>query len=255
MKVVILAGGFGTRLAEYTDLIPKPMVQIGGEPIISHIMKIYSKFGYKDFCIALGYKSEVIKRYFLDYQTINSDFTVNLSTNSVEFHNKNVNDWKISLIETGKNSMTGGRLKKLKNFIGNNPFMMTYGDGVANVNIKKLVEFHKKKGKVATMTAVKPRSRYGMLDLQSNLVKNFEEKPVIGQGWINGGFFVFNPDIFNYLKDENSILEKEPLERLSREGQLAAFKHEGFWQCMDSKKDKDYLEKSFEKSQTPPWLI
>jgi len=221
MKIILLAGGLGTRLSEYTKTIPKPMIDIGGKPILFHIMKQYAKYGHKDFYIALGYKGEVIKKFF----------------------NKKFFDWNINLIETGKNTMTGGRLKRLKKFIGNESFMMTYGDGLSNVNFKKLLKFHKKNKKLVTLTAVRPPARFGVLKLKGQRVSYFKEKSKRDENWINGGFFVMEPKFFRFLKNDHTILEKEPLENVAKKKQLAAFKHEGFWQCMDTKRDKDNLTK------------
>tara|TARA_Y100000590_G_C15499520_1_gene931017 strand:- start:112 stop:819 length:708 start_codon:yes stop_codon:yes gene_type:complete len=231
MKVIILAGGFGTRLAEYTDTIPKPMVPIGDKPIIQHIMQIYANYGHKEFYVALGYKGEVIKKYF---------------------QNK-VNDWKINLIDTGRNSMTGGRVKRLEKIIGNETFMLTYGDGLSNINIDELISFHKKHKKMVTISAVRPPARFGALKLKDSEVVSFKEKSQLEESWINGGFFVINPDFFNLIKNDETVLEKEPLEKIASIKQLKAFRHEGFWQCMDHKLDKDLLEDMYKKGQAP-WL-
>ena len=222
MKVILLAGGLGTRLSEYTKTIPKPMIKIGGKPMLLHIMKQYAKYGYKDFYIAIGYKGEMIKNYF----------------------NKKFFDWNIHLIETGKNTMTGGRLKRLKKYIGKETFMMTYGDGLSNVNLKKLLKFHKKNKKLATLTAVRPPARFGALKLKGKHVSYFKEKSKLDEGWINGGFFVIEPEFLNFIKNDNTYLEREPLETATKKGQLIAFRHEGFWQCMDTKRDKDRLDKT-----------
>tara|TARA_B100000579_G_scaffold82656_1_gene64416 strand:+ start:1539 stop:2231 length:693 start_codon:yes stop_codon:yes gene_type:complete len=222
MKVVILAGGFGTRISEYTKVIPKPMIKILGKPILFHIMSHYAKYGFKDFYITLGYKGEIIKRYF----------------------KKKKLSWNINLIETGKNTMTGGRLKKLQKSIGKETFMMTYGDGLSNINLKKLLNFHKKNKKIATLTAVRPPARFGALKIKGSNVTYFKEKSKIDEGWINGGFFVLEPTFFKYIKSSKTYLEKEPLEAVTKRKQLAAYKHKGFWQCMDTKRDKDRLEKT-----------
>ena len=219
MKVIILAGGFGTRLSEYTKTIPKPMIDINGKPILFHIMKQYANYGFKNFYIALGYKGEVIKRFF----------------------KRKFFDWNIHLIETGKNTMTGGRLKRLKKYIGKETFMMTYGDGLSNVNLKKLLKFHKKNKKLVTLTAVRPPARFGALKLKGNKVSYFKEKSKLDEGWINGGFFVMEPTFFKFIKNDNTYLEREPLEKVTSKKQLVAFKHNGFWQCMDTKRDKDKL--------------
>jgi len=226
MKVVILAGGFGTRLSEYTKTIPKPMVKVGGKPIIFQIMKLYAKYGFNDFYIALGYKGEVIKSFF-----------------KKKFYN-----WNVTLVDTGKKTMTGGRLKKMKNlFTKNETFMMTYGDGLSNVNIKKLLTFHKKNKKLVTLTAVRPPARFGVIKLKGNFVNYFKEKSRMDEGWINGGFFVMNVKFLNFIKNGQTFLEKEPLERATKQKQLAAFKHRGFWQCMDTKRDKDKLDEILKK--------
>ena len=242
MKVVLLAGGFGTRLSEYTDVIPKPMVQIGGLPILVHIMKHFSKYGHKDFIIALGYKSEVIKDFFINYKTLNSDFSIDFKTGELKIHNSCDDDWKVTLIDTGSASMTGGRLKRLEKYLENETFFLTYGDGLSNVNLDELLKKHKKHGKIATVTAVHPNARFGEMNICEDIVTEFKEKPQTQMGWINGGFFVMNPGIFNYIEGDQTVLEKEPLENLSKENELVSFKHEGFWQCMDSRRDKDYLE-------------
>ena len=221
MKVVILAGGLGTRLSEYTKTIPKPMVNVGGQPMLLHIMKLYAKYGFKDFYIALGFKGKVIKKFF----------------------NKNFFDWNINLIETGQKTMTGGRLKRLRKYIGNETFMMTYGDGLSNVNLKKLLNFHKKNKKIVTLTAVRPPARFGALKLKGNSVSYFKEKSKLDEGWINGGFFVMEPNFFKFIKNDHTYLEREPLEQMTKTKKLGAFRHEGFWQCMDTKRDKDKLNK------------
>ena len=225
MKVVILAGGFGTRLSEYTKTIPKPMVDIAGKPMLLHIMKQYAKYGFKDFYIALGYKGEIIKKFF----------------------NKKFFDWNVNLIETGNKTMTGGRLKRLKKYIGHETFMMTYGDGLSNVNLKKLLKFHKKNKKLVTLTAVRPPARFGALQLKGDLVNYFKEKSKIDENWINGGFFVIEPGFFKFLKNDHTVLERRPLESTAKKKQLVAFRHEGFWQCMDTKKDKDVLNEILSK--------
>lgn len=242
MKVVLLAGGFGTRLSEYTESIPKPMVTVGGRPILWHIMRTYAHYGHKDFCVALGYKAAIIKEYFLNYRSLNADFTVDLATGTVTPHQIDVADWCVTLVDTGIESMTGGRLKRLKSFIGNEPFMMTYGDGVADIDLNALLAFHRSHGKMVTVTAVHPAARFGELILNGERVKNFQEKPQMGQGWINGGYFVIQPEFIDLISGDSTILEAEPLEKAAQMGQLMAFRHEGFWQCMDTKRDRDSLE-------------
>ena len=253
MKVIILSGGFGTRIAEYTSIIPKPMIRIGGKPIIEHIMEIYSKYGHKDFYLALGYKSEVIKEYFYNYSLLNSNFQINLKDGKVLPFEKNQKDWSINLIDTGINTMTGGRLKRLKKFIGDETFLLTYGDAVTDLNINKVLEFHKNHGRMVTVTGVRPPARFGELTLNDiNEVLEFKEKPNTHAGWINGGFFVIEPEFLNYIENDNTILEKEPLEKVAKNNQLMAFLHDGFWHCIDTKRDKDNLEK-FIKSGKKIW--
>ena len=252
MKVVILAGGFGTRLSEYTSLIPKPMVEIGGKPILWHIMNTYSSYGYNDFILALGYKSEVIKDYFLNYYALNNDFEVSLENGKINYINEINRKWKIKLIDTGLNTMTGGRVKRLEKIIGNDTFMLTYGDAVSDINIKELVEFHKKSKKYATVTAVHPSARFGELSInENNEVISFQEKPQTNTGWINGGFFVFDSTLFGLIKGDSTILEREPLEKLAESNDLVAFKHKGFWQCMDTARDRDHLESIWQKGDAP----
>jgi len=252
MKVIILAGGFGTRLSEYTESTPKPMVTVGGKPILWHIMNTYAKFDHKNFYVALGYKADVIKEYFLNYRALNSDFTVNLSNGSIVEHQQDAVDWKVSLVDTGLNSMTGGRVKRMQNFIGNEPFLLTYGDGVADIDIDSLVKFHKSHGKMVTVSAVHPGARFGELDIDSSVVTSFKEKPQVTQGWINGGYFVIEPEFFNLIEGDNTILEKEPLEKVAQMGELMSYQHDGFWQCMDTKRDRDSLEDLW-KAGSAPW--
>ena len=251
MKVVILAGGFGTRLSEYTESIPKPMVSVGGKPILWHIMNTYARFNHKDFYIALGYKSEVIKEYFLNYRALNSDFTVDLSNGDLIAHQQDAVDWRVTLVDTGLDSMTGGRVKRLKDFIGNEPFLLTYGDGLADLDIDALIRFHQSHGKMATVSAVHPGARFGELDIKDNMVISFKEKPQNTQGWINGGYFVIEPDFFDLIEGDDTVLEKEPLEQVSQMGELMSYKHEGFWQCMDTKRDRDALEELWQSDQAP----
>ena len=254
MKVIILAGGLGTRLSEFTELIPKPMIRIGGKPMLWHIMKIYSHFGIKDFCLALGYKSEEIRNYFIHYKELNSHLTIDLAMNSVSFHQTDDEDWKITMVDTGENTMTGGRLKRLKNFIGDQTFMMTYGDGVANVNINESLEFHKKHGKLVTVTSVHPGSRYGELCINEDKVTSFKEKPQLNEGWINGGFFVMEPKFLELIDDDDTILEQNPLEKVVEMGQLMTFRHTGFWHSMDTKRDYENLKRIWEEGN-PPWIM
>jgi glucose-1-phosphate cytidylyltransferase len=253
MKVVILAGGLGTRLSEETDIKPKPMVEIGGSPILWHIMKIYSSFGYNEFVICLGYKGYVIKEYFSNYFLHKSNIEIDIANNSVKTLDSTAEKWKISLIDTGKDTMTGGRIKRIKDIIGNEPFMLTYGDGVANIDIAALVEHHKKSGKKATVTAVQPSGRFGGLQIgEDNNVQEFVEKPKGDGSWINGGFFVCEPSVFDYIKDDTTIWEKTPLESLANENELASFKHTDFWRPMDTLKDKKDLNEMWD-SNTAVW--
>ena len=243
MKVVILAGGFGTRISEYTSLIPKPMIRIGEKPIIEHIMEIYSKFGHEDFYLALGYKSEVIKEYFFNYKNLNYDFNINLKNREITHYSNYSKNWNINLINTGINTMTGGRLKRLQKYIGNETFLLTYGDAVTDLNINEVINYHRSRGKMVTVTGVRPPARFGELTINdNNEVLEFKEKPNIQAGWINGGFFVIEPEFLNYINDDSSILEREPLEQVAKINQLVAFLHQGFWHCIDTKRDKDNLE-------------
>jgi glucose-1-phosphate cytidylyltransferase len=243
MKVVILCGGLGTRLAEETSIKPKPMVEIGGRPILWHIMKIYEKHNFTDFVLALGYKGEYIKDYFLNYHSRQSDLYIDLRSGNVNFSNPNSEEWNVSLINTGEKTLTGGRLLRLQNFLKEeSTFMLTYGDGVSNIDITELLKFHKSHGKIATISAVKPSARFGGLKIESGKVTNFKEKPQSGEGYINGGFFVFNKEIFNFIKDDNEMLEHDPLEKLVELNELMAYQHEGYWQCMDTIRDKESLQ-------------
>jgi glucose-1-phosphate cytidylyltransferase len=252
MKVIILAGGYGTRLSEYTKSIPKPMVTVGGKPILWHIMNTYASFNHNDFYVALGYKAEIIKDFFLNYKTLNSDFTVDLSSGNITEHNQDNIDWNVTLVNTGLNSMTGGRVKRMKDYIGNESFLLTYGDGLADIDINLLIKFHKNHGKMVTVSAVHPGARFGELSLDGDIVTSFKEKPQTSQGWINGGYFVIEPEFFELIDDDSTILEQSPLERASQMGELMSFQHNGFWQCMDTKRDRDYLE-SLWKSNDAPW--
>lgn len=255
MKVVLLAGGFGTRISEESHLKPKPMVEIDGKPILWHIMKYYSSFGYNDFVICCGYKGYVIKEYFADYYLHTSDVTFDFADNNKMIVHNNISEpWKVTLVDTGLNTMTGGRLNRVAKYIGDEEFMLTYGDGLADVDINKLIECHKKSGRIATLTAVQPEARFGVLKLdKENAITNFAEKRKEDDGWINGGFFVFSPKIFNYIDGDSTVLERDPLEKLAKEHQLQAYKHCGFWQCMDTIRDKNYLEDLISKG-IAPWV-
>jgi glucose-1-phosphate cytidylyltransferase len=254
MKVVILAGGFGTRLAEETEVKPKPMVEIGGRPILWNIMKHYAHYGHKEFFIALGYKGEVIKRYFLDYYTLNGSMTINLASGQVQVKEKKCEDWHLHLIDTGLNTLTGGRVKRLEPWLRDGTFMVTYGDGVSNLDLDSLLRFHRSHGRLATVTAVRPPARFGGLIFDGDLVVKFTEKPQTGEGWINGGFLVFEPGVFDFLTGDDSSLEADAMERLAARGQLAAYRHDGFWQCMDHLRDVRMLEKLWQ-SGNPPWKV
>jgi glucose-1-phosphate cytidylyltransferase len=251
LKTVILAGGLGTRLAEETEIKPKPMVEIGDRPILWHILKHYAHFGHNEFYVALGYKGEYIKRYFVDYCALQGNMTVRTNEGIVNSHEREMENWTIHLIDTGHLTMTGGRLLRLRQHLSDGPFMLTYGDGLANVDISKLLEFHKRHGKIATVTAVRPPARFGRLEFDGDLVADFIEKPRQGEGWINGGFMVLEPAVFDYLDDDNTIFESNTLERLTAERQVAAFKHDDFWQCMDTLRDKKYLEEVWQSGQAP----
>ncbi|MDR2907823.1 MAG: glucose-1-phosphate cytidylyltransferase [Bacteroidales bacterium] len=254
MKAVILAGGLGTRLSEATHLIPKPMVEIGGKPILWHIMKIYSQYGINDFIICCGYKAYVIKEYFFNYFKHNSDITVDLANDSVVVHNQVREKWKITLIDTGLNTMTGGRIKRVQDYIGNEQFLLTYGDGVGDINIADAIRFHKEKNVLMTVTAYKPKGKFGAMDISENgVVKTFQEKPAGDGAWINAGFFVCEPQIFDYLdQGDETILEREPMEKLAQEGKMASHRHNGFWKPMDTLRDNVELNEMWDKS-TAPW--
>jgi glucose-1-phosphate cytidylyltransferase len=253
MKVAILAGGFGTRLSEETDLKPKPMVEIGGKPILWHIMKIYSQYGFNDFVILLGYKSYYIKEYFANYFLHQSDVTIDVKNNKMEVHNNSSEPWRITLIDTGINTYTGGRVLRAKKFLDDGPFLLTYGDGVGNVNIKELIEFHKKSKTILTLTSVQPEGRFGALNLQGNLVTDFAEKPKGDGAWINAGFFVCEPQIFDYITEgDSTIFERSPMEKLAKDHQMSAYKHEGFWRPMDTIRDRQELETRW-ASNNAPW--
>jgi glucose-1-phosphate cytidylyltransferase len=254
MKVVILCGGLGTRLAEETSAIPKPMVEIGGKPILWHIMNIYSHYGYNEFVIALGYKGNKIKEYFLNYRNLESDIIIDLQSGNTIISPKCSRNWTIHLMDTGLNTLTGGRIKRLAPLLKGEPFMVTYGDGLSNVDIQKLVNFHRSKGKIGTVTAVRPNARFGGIKFSSDIVTDFEEKPQSGEGLINGGFFVFEPAILDLIKDDNTILERDPLKNLVANNELAAFSHEGFWQCMDTIREKQLLQDLWENNEAQ-WKI
>ena len=249
MKVLILAGGFGTRLSEYTNEIPKPMVPVGNIPILVHIINLYGTYGHKEFIIATGYKSEVINKYFTD----KAENIISKNENMIKLDYNSKNKIIITLLFTGDNTMTGGRVKRAEEYIEDDEFMMTYGDGISNVNINHLIEHHKKNNKLATLSAVRPPVRFGELELNGNLITSFAEKPRLQKGWINGGFFVLNKEIFKFIENDKIMFEREPLEKLVSINELVAFKHEGFWQCMDTKRDKDILEEMW-KSKNIPWL-
>jgi len=252
MKVVILAGGFGTRLSEETDIKPKPMVEIGGKPILWHIMKIYSSYGFNEFVILLGYKGYVIKEFFSNYFLHQSNVTIDLANNSMEIHQNESEPWKVTLLETGLNTLTGGRIKRAKDYIGKENFLLTYGDGLSDVDITKTLAFHKSHGKHITMTAVQPAGRYGALDIKDdNSIASFKEKPKGDGAWINGGFFVCRPEVIDYISGDSTIFEQEPLASLAAEGQLMSFKHSGFWECMDTLRDKMHLCQLWDSGQAP----
>ncbi len=254
MKVVILAGGLGTRLSEETNSIPKPMVEIGQIPMLIHIMRHYYHFGFKEFVILLGYKGNLIKEYFLNYPHNSKEFSIDFKNGKKELINDASEDWKISFLDTGESTMTGGRIKRAENIIGNEDFMLTYGDGLSNVNLKALQDFHKSHGKTATMTSVLPTERFGVFTSENDKVTSFVEKPNDSNSWINGGFFIFTNSIFDYLNSDNTSLEKEPLQSLANEGELMTFRHKEFWKCMDTLKDKNELQALWE-SGNPPWKI
>lgn len=256
MKVVLLAGGFGTRISEESHLKPKPMIEIGGQPILWHIMKEYSSYGFNEFVICAGYKQQVIKEYFANYYLHRSDITFDFTAqNEMVVHNNVAEPWKASIVDTGLNTMTGGRIKRVRDYIGNDTFMLTYGDGVCDINIKELYDFHKKSGKLATMTAIQPGGRFGTLDIdESNTIERFSEKRKEDGGWINGGYMVIEPQVIDYIDGDQTVFEREPLERLAAEGQLQAYKHDGFWQCMDTLRDKNLLEELLEQNKAP-WKI
>jgi glucose-1-phosphate cytidylyltransferase len=252
MKVVILAGGLGTRLAEETEVRPKPMVTVGGRPILWHIMKHYSQAGFCEFVVALGYKGEIIKRYFMDYADLNGRLTLCLKTRRIDRHDTHPEDWKVDLVETGTETQTGGRMRRLSKILTGGPFMMTYGDGVSNVDLRRVLEFHRSHGRLATVTVVRPPARFGSLEFDGNRVTKFIEKPQLGEGWINGGFFVLEPEVLEYISGDEVPFERQPLEQLAANGELMAYRHEDFWQSMDTLRDKRLLESLWEGGQ-PPW--
>jgi glucose-1-phosphate cytidylyltransferase len=255
MKVAILAGGAGSRLAEETQVKPKPMVEIGHRPILWHIMMIYAHHGYKDFVVALGYKGDIIKQYMMHYALLSSrNLLIDLKTGHVASEDGDRLDWQVQLVETGMKTQTGGRIKRLAPFVGNKTFMLTWGDGLADIDIDALVAYHRSHGKLATVTAVRPSARYGHLELDDRQIREFSEKPQIGEGWINGAFFVLEPDIFDYIEGDDTQWEKEPLEALAREGQLMAYKHTSFWQCMDTLREKHILETLWSSGKAP-WKV
>lgn len=254
MKTVLLAGGLGSRLAEETELRPKPMVEIGGRPILWHIMKLYAHHGFREFIVALGYKGDFIKRWFLEYARLTSDLTIDLAAGRVTTSGPVADDWRVHLVDTGQSTLTGGRVWRLRDRLRDGTFMVTYGDGVANVDIGALVDFHRRHGRVATLTAVRPPARYGGLTFDREMITQFTEKPQTGEGWINGGFLVLEPQIFEYLSHDQQSLESDALERLAADGQLAAFQHGDFWQCMDTLREKRLLESLWE-SDRAPWKL
>lgn len=255
MKVLILAGGFGTRLNEETRLKPKPMVEIGGIPVLEHIMNIYSANGFNEFVILLGYKGHIIKEHFANYNLRHSSVTIDLKSNQVETHNNLSENWKVTLLDTGLHTMTGGRIKRAKEFIGNEPFLCTYGDGVGDINIKEVVEFHKSNNKLMTLTAIQPLGRYGILNIQDDLsVAGFNEKPKDDNRWVNGGFFVCEPEVLDYIDGDHQMLEREPMEKIAKDNQMQAFKHTGFWHAMDTLRDNQDLNKLWD-SGNAPWKI
>ncbi|GAA0832566.1 MAG: glucose-1-phosphate cytidylyltransferase [Cupriavidus sp.] len=253
MKVVILAGGLGTRISEESHLKPKPMIEIGGKPILWHIMKIYSHYGINDFVICLGYKGYVIKEYFANYFLHMSNVTFDMARNHMEVHERYAEPWRVTLIDTGAETLTGGRLKRVRDYVGDETFCFTYGDGVTNLDIGSLIKFHQQHGKLATVTAIQPPGRYGALNLTGPAVSNFQEKPAGDGAWINGGFFVLEPKVFDYIENDRTSWESTPLQRLAQEGELMAYQHDGFWQAMDTLRDKNHLEDLW--AATPPWKV
>lgn len=254
MKVGILAGGLGSRLAEETTVKPKPMVEIGNQPILWHIMKYYETFGHTDFTVALGYKGEYIKRWMVEYSSLANDLTVQVAKGEVVRHDRHVEDWSVSLVDTGMSTATGGRIKRLAPHLGDDTFMLTWGDGVSTVDLDQLLDFHRSHGKHVTLTAVRPPARFGHLEIDDGAVTEFSEKPQIGEGWINGAFFVCEPEIFEYIAGDDTQFEREPLERLAKDGQLMAYQHQGFWQCMDTIRDRKLLQDLWDRD-VAPWKV
>ncbi|WP_240222390.1 glucose-1-phosphate cytidylyltransferase [Rheinheimera hassiensis] len=254
MKAVILAGGFGTRISEESHLRPKPMIEIGGKPILWHIMKIYSAHGINDFVICLGYKGYIIKEYFANYFLHMSDVTFDMRSNTMEVHEKHVEPWRVTLVDTGEHSMTGGRLRRVREYVGNQTFCFTYGDGVSDINIQETITKHKASGKKATVTAIQPPGRYGALDISAGLVQQFQEKPAGDGAWINGGFFVLEPSVFDYLSSDADSFETEPLMKIASQGQLNAYQHKGFWHAMDTLRDKNQLDHLWQQDKAP-WKV
>jgi glucose-1-phosphate cytidylyltransferase len=254
MKTVILAGGLGTRLSEETTVKPKPMVEIGGYPILWHIMHIYAHYGFDEFVVALGYKGDVIKNYFLNYKRMHSNFKIQLATEDITVYDGECENWSVQLVDTGAYTQTGGRIKRLSKWLKDEEFLLTYGDGVANIDINQLVNFHKSSNKLATVTAVHPPSRFGDIMFEGNNVAQFHEKPQVSEGWINGGFFVLNPTVFDYIEGDQIVWEKEPLQRLAKDNQLSAYRHEGYWQCMDTIREKQLLEDLWISGKAP-WKV
>lgn len=256
MKVVILAGGFGTRISEESALKPKPMIEIGGKPILWHIMKYYSSFGHNEFIICCGYKGYYIKEFFADYYLHMSDITFDFTdNNNMIIHNNYAEPWKVTLVDTGLSTMTGGRIKRVQNYVGDEPFLLTYGDGVADINLNELVDCHKKNGRTITLTAIELESRFGVLEFQEDdSIRSFREKSTLDNGWINGGFMVVEPEVFDYIEGDSTVFERDPLEKLAKENKIMAYKHNGFWQCMDTLRDKQHLEKLLEEDKAP-WVV
>jgi glucose-1-phosphate cytidylyltransferase len=254
MKTILLAGGLGTRLSEETETRPKPLVEIGGRPILWHIMNLYAHHGFDEFVVALGYKGHLIKDYFLRYFQWRHDLSIDLSNGAVTVHARERENWKVHLVDTGLHTMTGGRLKRLRSWIGDETCMLTYGDGVADIDVRALVEFHRRQGRLATVTAVRPPARFGSLSFRGDMVAEFSEKPQAGEGWVNGGFFVLEPQVFSYLGDDTTVFERDPLERLVQDGQLAAYRHPTFWQCMDTLRDVKLLNDLWNSGRAP-WRL